>query len=82
MGVRAVGRRDHIPLHEGTAHADGDRLLADRDVQESSQVTGPETLLDLLLETADEEHLPQDVQELLTRQSLPLLGDSSHGPSR
>ena len=65
--VRAVGRRDHVALLERAADADRDGLLADRDVQEPGQLAGAEALLDLLLEPADEQHLPKEVLQALAR---------------
>ena len=58
VAVRAMRRSDHVAVLERAADADGAGLLADRDVEEAGQVAGAEALLDLLLEAADEEHLP------------------------
>ena len=58
VAVRAMRRGDHVAVLERAADADGAGLLADRDVEEAGQVAGAEALLDLLLEAADEEHLP------------------------
>ena len=66
--MRAVRRRDHVAVLERAADADGARLLADRDVEEAGQLAGAEALLDLLLEAADEQHLPQDVVEVALRE--------------
>src|SRR5579884_58261 len=77
--VRAVRRREDVALLHRAAHADRDRLLADRDVQESRQLSRPEPLLHLLLEPANEEHPAQEVaQRLLVDSGLALdLGQSA-----
>jgi hypothetical protein len=80
--VRAVGRGDHVPLLQRAASPDRNRLLPDRDMQEASEVACSEALLDLLLEAADQHHLPEEVEELLAGERLALLGDSSHERSR
>jgi hypothetical protein len=77
--VRAVRRGDDVAVLERAAHADGARLLPDRDVEEARQLAGAEALLDLLLEAADEEHLAQDVAELGLRESRLVLC-RSHAP--
>ena len=64
VAVRAVRRGDDVAVLECAADADRARLLADRDVEEAGQVAGAEALLDLLLEAADEQHLPQHVVEV------------------
>ena len=46
-----------------------DGLLADRDVQEAGQLAGPEALLDLLLEAPDQEHLAEEIAELVLGQA-------------
>ena len=73
MAVSAVRRRDHVALLERTADADGDRLLADRDVQEAGKIARAEQLLDLLLEAPDQEHLPVEVAQDLLRRGVSLL---------
>ena len=82
--VRAVGRADHVVLLERAADADGDRLLADARMQETGEVAGAEALLDLLLETPDQQHLAEELDQLLARQML--LPEpkalASRGPSR
>ena len=70
------------PSLEPGHHADGNGLLADRDVQEARQLAGAEALLDLLLETADQQHLAEELAQPLVGQScsrsrLPL--DLGHG---
>ena len=77
--VRAVRRGDHVAVRERAADADGAGLLADRDVQESGQLAGAETLLDLLLEAPNEEHLPQDVLQLVLAQRGLLFLHLCHG---
>ncbi len=57
VAVRAVRRRDDVTFLERAADADG-AALADRDMEEAGQLAGPETLFDLLLEAADQEHFP------------------------
>jgi hypothetical protein len=63
-----MGRGDHVIVLERSADADGDGLLADRDVQEAGQLAGAEALLDLLLEAADEEHLAEELEPKLARE--------------
>ena len=71
--VRAVRGGDHVAVLERAADADGARLLADRHVQEAGELARAEALLDLLLEAADEEHLAQELAQLLLREvPLPL----------
>ena len=74
----AVGRRDHIAVLERAAHADGARLLADRDMEEAGKLARAEALLHLLLETADEQHLAQDVGKVSLRERRLCL-DLCHG---
>src|SRR5205823_8930378 len=77
--VRAVGRREDVTVVERLANADRHRLLADRDVQEAGQLAGAETLLDLLLEAPDQEHLAQKrAQALLAQRPFSL--DLRHWP--
>ena len=59
--VRAMRRRDDVPLLERAADAHRHCLLPDRDVEEARELTGPETLLDLLLEAPDQEHLAEEI---------------------
>ena len=68
VGVRAMGGGDHVAVLERAADADRARLLSDRDVQEAGELPGAEPLLDLLLEAADEEHLPQSVAQVALRE--------------
>jgi hypothetical protein len=71
--VGAVGRGEDVALVQRLADADGDRLLPDRDVQEPGQLACAEALLDLLLETPDEEHLAQEIpQPFLAQRAFPL----------
>ena len=53
------------------ANSDGDGLLTDGYMEEAGQLTGAKTLLHLLLETADEEHLAQEILEPVGRSRLP-----------
>ena len=66
--VGAVGRGEDVAVLHRLADADRDRLLADRDVQEAGQLAGAEALLDLLLEAADQQHLAEEVAQLLVRE--------------
>ena len=79
MAVRAVGRGEDVAVLHRLADADRDRFLADRHVQEPRQLAGAETLLDLLLEAPDQEHLAQKVTQRLLVQGAFLLdlGQSS-----
>ena len=70
--VRAVRRGDDVVLLERLADADRDRLLTDGDMEESGQLTGAEALLHLLLETANEEHLPEEFLQASAGRNLPL----------
>ena len=67
------------PSSIAPADADGDRLLADRDMEEAGQLARAEALLDLLLEMPDEEHLPEEVAQPLLRERPPLALDLCHG---
>ena len=75
--MRAVRRGEHVAVLHRAADADADGLLADRDVQEAGQLAGAEPLLDLLLEAADEQHVAQELRQLLLRE---LLAASRLGP--
>ena len=78
VAVRAMGRAEDVAvLHRG-ADTDLGRLLADRDMQEAGQLAGAEALLDLLLETPDQQHLAQEVAEPILGQGAPLF-DLRHG---
>ena len=79
--VRAVRGGDDVVLLERLADADRDRLLADRDMKESGQLTGAEALLHLLLETADEQHLPQELLQAPAGRNLPLFLERGHAPT-
>src|SRR5215471_15161228 len=61
--VRPVGRRDHVTLLERGAYPRRDRLLADRDVEESGKLSRAESVLHLLLEAADDEHLAEQLAQ-------------------
>jgi hypothetical protein len=76
--VGTVGRREDIALLHRLADADGDGLLADRDVQEARQLARAEPLLDMLLEPADQEHLAEEPAQRLLVQGAFLL-DFRHG---
>ena len=76
--VRPMRRGDHVAVLERAAHADRHGLLADSDVEEAGQLAGAEALLHLLLETADEEHLPKELLQALGRHCLPLFFEGCH----
>ena len=80
VAVRAVRRREDVAVLHRAADADADRLLADRDVQEAGQLAGAEPLLDLLLEAADQQHVAQELRQLLLRQ-LVSASPRGHDPS-
>jgi hypothetical protein len=65
VAVRAVRRGDHVVLLERTTDPHRDGFLADRDMQEARQLARAETLLHLLLEAADEQHLAQELPQRL-----------------
>jgi len=71
--VRAVRRHDDVAVFERAADADGNRLLADGDVQEARELACAETVLDLLLEPPDQEHLTEEVPQIALRERPPLL---------
>ena len=73
VAVGAVRRGDHVAVLERAADPDGDRLLADRHVEESGQLAGTEALLDLLLEAPDQEHLAEELAQRLLGQGAPFL---------
>src|SRR5207253_27016 len=79
VAVRAVRRGDHVALLERGADADGDGLLPDRDVEEARQLPGAETLLDLLLEAPDQQHLAQQLALALLRECRRSLLHLGHG---
>src|SRR5437763_5337525 len=73
-----MGRGDHVSVGERPADADRPRLLPDRDVQEPRQLPGSEALLDLFLETPNQDHLPEQLaQGLFGAPAAPL--DFRHG---
>jgi hypothetical protein len=74
-----VRRRDDVALLERPADPDGDRLFADRDVQEAGQLARTKPFLDLLLETADQEHLAEELAQVRLRQR-PFLLNLRHEP--
>jgi len=76
--MRAVGGREDVAFVHRLADADGDCFLADRDVQEAGQFAGAETLLDLLLEAPDQEHLAHEVAQRVLAERAFLL-DLRHG---
>jgi hypothetical protein len=76
--VSAVCRGDHVAVRERAADADGDRLLADRDMQKPRQLAGPEALLDLFLEASDQKHLPEELAQGLLGDAAALF-DFRHG---
>ena len=65
--VRAMGRGDDVLALERRAHACGDGLLPDRDVEEARQLARPKALLDLLLEASDEQHLAEEPAQSFLR---------------
>src|SRR5581483_287521 len=69
VAVRAVGGRDHVVRLERGADAGRDVLLADGDVQEAGQLARAAALLHLLLEAADDEHLPEERAQALVGQA-------------
>ncbi len=68
VAVGAVRRRKNVSFRHGARHADGDRLLADGDVQEARQLAGAELFLHLLLEAPDEQHLAVERPQTLLRE--------------
>jgi hypothetical protein len=69
MPMGAVRGGHEVALFERAADADRDCLLTDAGVQEAGEVTGTETLHNLLLEAPNEQHLAQEPEELLMRQA-------------
>ena len=74
--MRAMRGADHVAVLERTADADRDRLLADAGVQETGELAGAEALLDLLLEAPDQQHLREELDELLTREPVGRVGQN------
>jgi hypothetical protein len=50
-------------------------------MEKSGQLTGAEALLHLLLETADEQHFPQEFLQAPTGRNLPLFLKRGHAPT-
>src|SRR5205085_6361905 len=73
MPVGAMRRAEDIAVVHRLADADVGGLLTDRDVEEAGQLAGAEPLLDLLLEPADQQHLPQQLAQPLLRQRTSFL---------
>ena len=71
--MRAVGGGDHVAVLERAADPDGDRFLADRDVQEPGQLSRAKPLLDLLLEAPDQQHLAEELAQIRFRERAFLL---------
>ena len=82
VAVGPVGRGDDVTLLERAADPHCDGLLADRHVEEAGKLAGSETLLHLLLETADEQHLPKEVLQALRRRGLPLFLEGCQGDDK
>jgi hypothetical protein len=75
--VRTVCGSDHVALLERAADADGAGFLADRDVQETGELARAEALFDLLLEASNQQHLAEEIPQLLLG-NRPLLLDLGH----
>ena len=71
----AVGRDDRVIGRERLHRPDRDRLLADVQVEEAPDLAGAVELRRLLLEMADEQHLPQELVRVLA-----LEGDAVRRP--
>src|SRR5262249_10987359 len=72
---------EDVPVRHGLADADLGRFLADRDVQEARQLSCAKSLLDLLLEPANEQHLAiQLTKPLLGERALLPRLDLGHEP--
>src|SRR4051812_2091801 len=69
MAVRAVGGADDVLVAKRAADTDRDRLLADTHVQETGELARAEALLDFLLETPDQKHLREELDQSLARQA-------------
>ncbi len=63
--VRAMRGREDVAVLHRRAHADLGRFLADGDMEEARQLARAKSLLDLLLEASDEQHLAQEVTQPL-----------------
>ena len=64
VAVLAIRRDDGVLRRQRLHHADGDRLLADVEVQEAADLAGAVELRALLLEAADAQHLVQQVERV------------------
>src|SRR5439155_9789131 len=73
VSVGAVRRGDDVALLQSPADADSDGLLADRHVQEARKFPGPESLLDLLFEPPDQQHLAEELAQIRLRERSFLL---------
>jgi hypothetical protein len=69
--VRAVSRREDVAVRHCARDADGDRLLADRNMEKPRQLACSELLLHLLLESPDEEHLAIELPQARLRERTP-----------
>jgi hypothetical protein len=78
--VGPVRRSDHVAVFQCPANADRDSLLPDGDVEEAGQLAGAKALLDLLLETANEEHLAQEILQTVGRCRLLAFLQPGHAP--
>jgi hypothetical protein len=65
--MRTVRRSHHVAVTERVTHADSDSLLPDTRVQEAGKIASAETLDHLLLETTNQLHLAEELDQQLTR---------------
>ena len=81
VAVRAMGGTEDVTvLHRGAVQTPTSAAsLADRDVQETGKIPGAETLLDLLLEAPDQEHLAQEPRGSRSPREPALLLHLRHG---
>jgi hypothetical protein len=69
---------EDVTLFHRLADADRDGLLADRNVQEAWQLAGAEPLLDVFLESTDQQHLAKELAQRFLVDGAFLL-DLRHG---
>ena len=78
--VGAVRRADHVAVFQCPADADRDSFLPNGNMEESGQLAGAKALLHLLLETANQEHLAQEILQTVGRCRLLAFLQPGHAP--
>ncbi len=65
MAVLSVGRDDRVASVQGTHRADGDRFLADVEMEKAADLLLLVELAGFLLQAADSDHLPEEIEQML-----------------